>query len=88
MAGVGHPYGDMLSTTFGQFRQADLLFAVSIEVGWIKPPGENGFQTRPFGIDDRVPCGVAIALLVDGGLPEDSFKGESQSHGSAAAGGI
>src|SRR5215813_12576106 len=61
------------------------LPAPVVEVPGIEPALEGGFPRGPFGIEHRIPRGIAIAALHDHVLPEDSFESEAEPQRGAKA---
>src|SRR5205814_2368319 len=55
------------------------LAAIRVEVRRIQPRAERAIERRPFLVDARVPCRVAIASLVDARLAEHAFVRESEA---------
>src|SRR5581483_1919070 len=60
-------------------REALPLASCGIEVRRVEPALVTTLQRGPVSVDDRVPRGVAVSLLVNRGLPEQTLILESQS---------
>src|SRR6202008_1570695 len=63
--------------------EAPLLLALGVEVLPCKPALEGGFARRPFGIDDRIPGGVAILALHHLVLTEQALVLEAEAQRGA-----
>src|SRR5215469_13784486 len=62
----------------GELRKAGYLTAFSVKIFRREPVLECSLDRRPFAIEDREPRRIAVAPLVDGGLPPDALEGEAE----------
>src|SRR5215472_3661765 len=67
------------TSTRVEARQALPLAACGVEIAGIEPALEGLFEGWPFAVEDREPAGVAVAALVDRGLPEQSLVAEAEA---------
>src|ERR1051326_2657151 len=62
----------------GERRERRPLPSLAVEIRRIEPLLERALERRPLAVDRRVPCGVAVAALVDARLAEEALVGEAE----------
>src|SRR5215470_19708790 len=72
----------------GELRKAGELTAFSVKILRREPVLESNLDLRPFAIEDREPRRIAVASLVDGGLPPDALEFEAEPGCSGPRSGI